>query len=116
MSGYRTRRKTKRLNKLPTINENSEYNKGYNNITRSVSKKYVERVRVKTPMEVFMLAYKNEDIGTLASLISEPSVKRAMDASPKFRAAVSDTFRRGVAKMEAKLQAGTRKTRRLRRR
>jgi len=112
MSGRGTRRKTKRLNKLPTINENSEYNKGYNNITRSVSKKYVERVRVKTPIEVFMLAYKNEDIGTLVSLMSEPSVKHAMDASPKFRAAVSDMLRRSVAKMEANLQAGTRRFRR----
>ena len=111
MNGRGTRR-SRPLNKLPTINENRKYNRGYNNITRSVSKKYVERVRVKTPIEVFMLAFKHENIGTLSSLISDPSVKKAMDASPKFRAAVSDVLRRGVAKMEAKLQAGTRRFRR----
>ena len=114
MSGRGTRRKSRPLNKLPAINENSKYNHGYNNITNAFVKKFNKGPPVNPFAMVnrFAKALKEEDVRTLLTTLEDPTVKRLMEASPKIRNKVQNLILREA--LPKPLTVKMRKTRRRR--
>jgi hypothetical protein len=113
-----TRRKSRPLNKLPTINENSEYNHGYNNITNAFIKKFSKAPPVNpfAMVNQFAKALKEEDVRKLLTTLEDPTVKRLMEASPRIRNKVQNLIiREALPKPLTVKMRKTRKTRRLRR-
>ena len=113
-----TRRKSRPLNKLPAINENSEYNQGYNNITNAFIKKFSKAPPVNPFAMVnrFAKALKEEDVRTLLTTLEDPTVKRLMEASPRIRNKVENLIiREALPKPLTVKMRKTRKARRLRR-
>jgi hypothetical protein len=115
MSGYRTRR-SRPLNKLPAINENSEYNLGYNNITNAFITKFNKAAPVNPFATVnrFAKALKEEDVPTLLTTLEDPTVKKLIDASPRIRNKVENLIIR--ERLPKPLTVKMRKTRKARRR
>lgn len=115
MSGYRTRR-SRPLNKLPTINENSKYNHGYNNITNAFVKKFNKAPPVNpfAMVNLFAKALKEEDVRTLLTTLEDPTVKRLMESSPRIRNKVQNLILREA--LPKPLTVKMRKTRKTRRR
>ena len=117
MSGYRTRR-SRPLNKLPTINENSEYNLGYNDITNAFVTKFNKAPPVNPFATVnrFAKALKEEDVPTLLTTLKDPTVKKLIDASPRIRNKIENLLTRNFAikPLTIKMRK-TRKQRRMRR-
>jgi len=110
MSGYRTRR-SRPLNKLPIINENSEYNHGYNNITNAFVKK-----GKGSPVYRFIIAVAKEDVATINETLKDPRVQKFMNENPHLMNKAIDILLRDTRpkKLTVKTRKA-RKTRRLRR-
>jgi hypothetical protein len=110
-----TRRKSRPVNKLPAINENSKYNLGYNNITNAFIKKFSKSPPVNPFAMVnrFAKALKEEDVRTLLTTLEDPTVKRLMESSPITRNKVQNLIIREA--LPKPLTVKMRKTRRLRR-
>ena len=110
-----TRRKSRPLNKLPTINENSKYNHGYNNITNAFVKKFNKAPPVNpfAMVNLFAKALKEEDVRTLITTLEDPTVKRLMEASPRIRNKVQNLIIREA--LPKPLTVKMRKTRKARR-
>ena len=115
MSGYRTRR-SRPVNKLPVINENSEYNHGYNNITNAFIKKFSKDPPVNPfgMVNQFAKALKEEDVRTLLTTLEDPTVKRILESSPRIRNKVENLIIR--ERLPKPLTVKMRKTRKARRR
>ena len=115
MSGYRTRR-SRPLNKLPAISENSEYNLGYNDITNAFVTKFNKAPPVNPFATVnrFAKALKEEDLPTLLTTLGDPTVIRLIQASSNIRNKVMNLLTRNLAPKPLTMKM--RKTRRLRRR
>ena len=111
-----TRRKNRPLNKLPTINENSEYNHGYNNIPNAFIKKFSKAPPVNpfAMVNQFAKALKEEDVRTLITTLEDPTVKRLMEASPRIRNKIENLLNRNFAIKPLTMKM--RKTRKVRRR
>ena len=108
MSGYRTRR-SRPVNKLPTINENSEYNLGYNNITNAFLKK-----GKGSPVYRFIVAVAREDVATIHEALKDPSVQKFINENPHMSKKTIDILLRNMT--PKKLSVKMRKTRRQRQR
>ena len=109
-------RRSRPLNKLPIINENSEYNRGYNNITNAFVTKFNKTPPVNPFATVnrFAKALKEEDVPTLLTTLEDPTVKKLIDASPRIRNKIENLLTRNLAPKPLTMKM--RKTRRLRRR
>jgi hypothetical protein len=107
-----TRRKSRPLNKLPTINENGEYNLGYNNITNAFIKKFNKAPPVNPFAMVnrFAKALKEEDVRTLLTTLEDPTVKKILESSPRIRNKVENLIVREA--LPKPLTVKMRKTRR----
>ena len=107
MSGRETRR-SRPLNKLPTINENSEYNLGYNNITNAFLKK-----GKGSPVYRFIVAVAREDVATIHETLKDPSVQQFINENPHMSKKTIDILLRDMT--PKKLTVKMRKTRKARR-
>ena len=101
-------RRSRPLNKLPAINENSEYNLGYNNITNVFVKK-----GKGSPVYRFIIAVAREDVATINETLKDPRVQKFMNENPHLMNKAIDILLRDAR--PKKLTVKTRKTRRLRR-
>lgn len=107
MSGRGTRR-SRPLNKLPIINENNEYNKGYNNITNAV----IEKGK-GDPVYRFIVAVAKEDVVTINQTLKYPSVQTFMNEHPHLMNKAIDILLRDARPKPLTIKM--RKTRRQRR-
>ena len=101
-------RRSRPVNKLPTINENSEYNLGYNNITNAFLKK-----GKGSPIYHYLIAVAREDVATIHETLKDPSVQQFINENPHMSKKTIDILLRGMT--PKKLTVKMRKTRRLRR-
>jgi hypothetical protein len=99
------------VNKLPTINENSEYNRGYNNITNAFLKK-----GKGSPVYRFIVAVAREDVATIHETLKDPSVQQFINENPHMSKKTINILLRDMTpkKLTVKMRK-TRKARRLRR-
>jgi hypothetical protein len=107
MSGYRTRR-SRPVNKLPVINENSEYNHGYNNITNAFLKK-----GKGSPVYRYLVAVAREDVKTINETLKDPRVQQFINENPHLSKKTIDILMRDM--IPKKLTVKMRKTRKARR-